>query len=117
MESAYLSRNACEMKLGSWTKNTRTSHTRTAFYLKIIWSQSLNILLEHKARIYILALADLGTMPRKTNMFSLITPQGKEVQLEINIVGLKMQSKAGFLSGGSLHMHCALMQIKKDKNK
>lgn len=59
--------------------------------LKIIWSQNLNILLEHKTRIYILALEDLGVMPRKTNMFSLISPKGKEIQLEINIVGLKMQ--------------------------
>jgi hypothetical protein len=45
--------------------------------------------LEHKARIDVLALTDLGLMPRKTNMFSLITPPGKEIQLQINIVGEK----------------------------
>lgn len=62
---------------------------QTFILLKIIWSQNLNILLEHKTRIYILAFEDLGVMPRKTNMFSLISPKGKEIQLEINIVGLK----------------------------
>jgi hypothetical protein len=47
--------------------------------------------LELKTRIYILALEDLGVMPRETNMFSLISPKGQEIQLEVNNVGLQMQ--------------------------
>lgn len=73
--------------------------------------------MEHKARIYVLALADLGTMPRKTNMFSLITPQGKEIQLDINTVGLKMQSKIRVPVGRKPEFALCFNANKKHKNK
>lgn len=72
--------------------------------------------MEHKTRLYILALADLGVMPRKTNIFSLISPKGKEIQLEINIVGFKMQYKIWFIySEGNLNLYHALIRIKSIK--
>ena len=49
-------------------------------------------------------------MPRKTNMFSLISPKGKEIELEINIVGLKMQQKTWFIKPeGNLKLSYALI--------
>lgn len=108
-EFAFLSRNTSGMRLlAPCKKNTCTLSLMTFFPLKIIWSQNLNILLEHKTKIYILALADLGTMPRKTNMFSLISPKGKAIQLEINTVGLTMQYKTWFIySEGNLNSYYA----------
>lgn len=49
-------------------------------------------------------------MPRETNMFSLISPKGKEITTEINIVGLKMQQKTWFIvSEADLNSYHALI--------
>lgn len=55
-------------------------------------------------------------MPRETNMFSLISPKGKEITTEINIVGLKMQQKTWFIfSEADLNSFHALIWIKSMK--